>query len=98
MLVLNFNRDRFALSKIYHFLKHKQNSECIEYPNFLEMEKPRININPIKETPDRYIHILNQAVDELGIPKEGTEYDLYCPSLESKFGLAKFPYDTYLYR
>ncbi len=83
LLVVNFIRDELAAEKVCRFLGHKR--EC---------QRPMENVNPSKEHPKKHTEMLQKCIAELGISERELDYDIYCPSIESKETKSRFPADS----
>jgi len=82
-LVVNFIRDASAATKVCNFLGFDG-----------EYQRPKKNVDPSKYRPQKHTEMLRHCIAELGIPECELDYDIYCPSLESKETGFRFPPDS----
>ncbi len=85
LLVINFIRDNLAAEKISKFLNYNG-----------KIDKPKKNVNPIKEPLIKYTEMLSKCITELNIPKHELKNDIYCPSLDKIKTHLNFPADSSL--
>ena len=83
LLVVNFIRDELAADKVSAFLGYKG-----------KINKPKQNVNPSKELPQRHTDMLMRCAKSLEISECELGYDTYCPSLENKETQDQFPHDS----
>lgn len=84
LLIINYIRDELAAEKICRFLGY----DC-------EVQKPKENVNPIKNSYlPKHRKLFINSIEALGISESEIEYDILCPSLLSKNLKDNLPLDT----